>query len=90
VAAARAFLQGAGFRVTGVSANRLQINATGRVAQAERAFSTTISQYQLDKRTVFAPDHVPLLPDTLAANGTVNEGAEPRWTGTNPTRRAQA
>jgi hypothetical protein len=68
MAAVRAFLQSAGFHVTGVSANRLQINATGTVAQAERAFNTTISQYQLDQRTVYAPDTLPLLPDTLAAN----------------------
>jgi kumamolisin len=68
VAAVRKFLQDAGFHVTGVSANRLQINATGTVAQVERAFSTTISQYQLDKRTVYAPDSAPVLPDTLAAN----------------------
>ncbi|HEV2237912.1 MAG TPA: protease pro-enzyme activation domain-containing protein, partial [Ktedonobacterales bacterium] len=68
VAAVRKFLQDAGFQVTDVSANRLQINATGTVAQAERAFQTTISTYQLDKRTVYAPDGAPVLPDTLAAN----------------------
>jgi kumamolisin len=68
VAAVRTFLRDTGFTVTGVSANRLQINATGTVAQAEQAFQTTISQYQLDKRTVYAPDTLPLLPDALAAN----------------------
>ncbi|HEV2237581.1 MAG TPA: protease pro-enzyme activation domain-containing protein, partial [Ktedonobacterales bacterium] len=65
----RAFLRGAGLQVTGVSANRLQINASGTVAQAERAFQTTISQYQLDGRTVYAPDATPLVPATLA--GTI-------------------
>jgi kumamolisin len=68
VAAVRAFLRDAGFQVTGVSANRLQVNAVGTVAQAERAFQTTISQYALDKRTVYAPDAAPVVPDTLAAN----------------------
>jgi kumamolisin len=68
VAAVRAFLRDAGFQVTGVSANRLQVNASGTVAQAEHAFQTTISQYELDKRTVYAPDSPPVVPDTLAAN----------------------
>jgi kumamolisin len=68
VTAVRAFLQDAGIHVTGVAANRLQINATGTVAQAERAFKITISQYQLNGRTVYAPDGPPFVPDTLAAS----------------------
>src|SRR5258708_169051 len=56
VAAVRKFLEDAGLRVTSVSANRLLINASGTAVQAEKAFDITISQYQLDQRTVFAPD----------------------------------
>ncbi len=66
VAAVRKFLEDAGLRVTSVSANRLLINASGTAAQAEKAFDITISQYQLDQRTVFAPDQEPTIPDTLA------------------------
>jgi kumamolisin len=62
----RKFLEDAGLHVTGVSANRLLINATGTVAQVEQAFAITISQYHLDGRTVFAPDRSPLIPVALA------------------------
>jgi kumamolisin len=66
VTAVRKYLNDAGLRVTAVSANRMLIDASGSVAQAEKAFDITISQYQLDHRTIYAPDSLPLIPDTLA------------------------
>ncbi|HEX9056032.1 MAG TPA: S53 family peptidase [Ktedonobacterales bacterium] len=68
VAAVRKFLTDGGLHVTGVSANRLLIDATGTVAVAEKTFQITISQYQLHGRIVFAPDHNPMIPDTLATS----------------------
>lgn len=66
VAAVRQFLSSSGLKVTGVSANRTLISAKGSVAQVERVFGVSILQYQLGKRTVYAPDRAPLIPDTLA------------------------
>jgi len=66
VAAVRQFLAGSGLKVTGVSANRTLISASGSVTQAERAFGVTILRYQLGKRTVYAPDRAPQIPDSLA------------------------
>jgi kumamolisin len=65
VAAVRQFLSSSGLKVTGVSANRTLISAKGSVAQAERVFGVSILQYQLGKRTVYAPDRAPQIPDTL-------------------------
>lgn len=66
VNAARQFLTSQGLKVTSVSANRTVIHASGTVAQANRAFGVTITQYQLGKRTVYGPDRAPQIPDSLA------------------------
>ncbi|MGZ6364277.1 MAG: S53 family peptidase, partial [Ktedonobacterales bacterium] len=67
VAAVRNFLQQSGMKVTGISSNRLLVNAEGTVAQVEKAFGVSIVRYQLGKRLVFAPEQDPIIPDTLAA-----------------------
>jgi kumamolisin len=67
VTAVRRFLQDGGFTVTSVSRNRTLVEATGTVAQAERAFDTAIGRYQLGKREVYGPDGPPQIPDTLAS-----------------------
>jgi kumamolisin len=60
------FLRTSGIRVTSISANRRLIDATATVAQVERTFGVSIDQFQLGKRTVFAPAEPPLIPAELA------------------------
>ena len=66
VSQVRQFLLSAGLKITGISANRTLIDASGSVAQVERAFGVTINQYQLGKRKVYGPDRPPQIPDTLS------------------------
>ncbi len=42
----RAWLEGQGLKVTGVSANRMLLDATGRVPQIDRAFHTSLRVYR--------------------------------------------
>ena len=67
VTAVRRFLEAAGLHVTGVSSNRLLIDATGTEAQVERAFATTIGTFKLGKRTFYAPERPPSVPHALGA-----------------------
>lgn len=65
------YLQGQGFSVTDSGLGVL-INATGTVAQAEKAFGVTISDYQ-DKRTgrvFYRNDNPVVLPQTLSSRVT--------------------
>jgi len=78
------FLRNAGFTVTAISSNRLLIDATGTVSQAERAFQVPIVEFRLGKRLVYAPQYDPVVPIALApiilnVGGLDNVGvAQPR------------
>jgi len=56
-----AFAQDHGLQVVGTSANRLNVDVTGTVAQIQQAFHVTLRTYQhpTENRTFFAPDREP-------------------------------
>lgn len=54
VAAVRSWLASAGFRVTEVAANNLYVEATGTVAQTQRAFAVGLARYRVAGRTLRA------------------------------------
>src|SRR5262249_43374642 len=75
-----AYLKQNGFTLTQGSANRLTLTVQGTRAQAERAFSLAIREYELGNRGFFANDSDPLLPakisrDVQAIAGLNNAGA---------------
>ena len=55
------FLEASGMTVTGTASNRMIVNVTGPAANIERAFHTTLSEYQhpTEDRTFYAPDREP-------------------------------
>jgi len=55
------FLEASGMTVTGTAPNRMIVNVTGPAANIERAFHTTLSEYQhpTEDRTFYAPDREP-------------------------------
>ncbi len=60
-----AYLRGQGLNVTSVASNHLLVNATGTVAQAEKAFHVSIADYALHGRTVYSPTSDPTVPASL-------------------------
>src|SRR5205814_627450 len=60
------FLQSQGLTVTSVAPNNLLIDATGSVAQAQRAFNTQINSYQLGSHTFYANASAPTLPGSIS------------------------
>ena len=76
----RAYLEQTGFTLVQGSANRLTLTVRGTRAQAERAFSLAIRDYQVGSRGFYANDRDPLLPanisrDIQAIAGLTNAGA---------------
>ena len=69
-AAVRAFLAQYGLKVTSVPANRAYVEATGTVAQAQKAFGTTLKEYSSNGRTVRSTASPATVPAALA--GTVS------------------
>lgn len=67
------YLRQQGLHINSVAPNRQIINVSGTVEQVNRALSVTISDYQLDSRTVYAPDREPSLPTNLV-NAVVSIG----------------
>lgn len=61
------YLQSQGVQVTAVAPNRMLIDATSTVANAERAFNVTITDFSLHGRSVYSPTTNPSVPDTLNA-----------------------
>jgi subtilase family serine protease len=59
------YLQSQGIQVASVAPNRLLIDATGTVANAEKAFNVTIANYALHGRSVFSPTTNPSIPASL-------------------------
>ena len=61
------YLQSQGMQVTSVAANRMLVNATSSVANAERAFNVTIEDFSLHGRSVYSPTVDPSVPASLNA-----------------------
>ena len=57
-----AYLRSQGLRVESISPNHLFIDASGSVADAQRAFNVSIADYALGSRTVYAPMNEPSVP----------------------------
>jgi kumamolisin len=75
-----AYLKQNGFTLTQGSTNRLTLTVSGTRAQAERAFSVAIREYELGSRGFFANDRDPLVPATISRDvqaiaGLNNAGA---------------
>jgi hypothetical protein len=66
IAKVSAWLQQAGFSVTGVSASSNSLSFTGNVAAAENAFHTQIHNYSIDGKTHFANSTQISIPTALA------------------------
>lgn len=65
-----AYLRSEGFTKISVSGDRLLVTGYGTVAQAERAFHTSISTYRLDGRSIFANTSAAMVPGALAGKVT--------------------
>lgn len=68
------YLAGQGLRVTGAASGNLWINATGTVAQLNKAFGTTLRTYTVNGKTLRAPSTQVSLPAAIAANVTTVSG----------------
>ena len=64
------YLTSQGMTGVTVAANRLQVTATATVAQAERAFATSIDQFRQGGRTILANTTDALVPADLAGSVT--------------------
>ena len=63
-----AFLRASGLRVGAVSADRMTIEASGRVARVERTFGTTLSYHRVQGRKVIVNDTDLSVPSALGAS----------------------
>jgi subtilase family serine protease len=69
LAAVKQSLRERGLHVTGVSANRLIVHATGTTPRIERAFAVSLARYRLPDGTVaYANTAAPQLPRDIAAD----------------------
>jgi subtilase family serine protease len=60
------YLHGEGLNVESIASNSLFITASGTAAIVEKAFNTTLKQYRLNGRVVYAPSVDPSVPDDIA------------------------
>jgi pseudomonalisin len=65
VQAVSAYLTSAGFSNIQVASNKLLVSADGSVRAVEAAFNTTLRQFELDGRTVYANTSDAQVPDSL-------------------------
>jgi subtilase family serine protease len=79
----KAFLTGAGIQVTGVASGNLWLNASGTVAQLNRAFGTTLRSYSVNGATLRAPSATVTIPSSIAADVSTISGLADK-----PTQRA--
>jgi subtilase family serine protease len=70
------FARSYGLQVQSVPANRAYVYATGSVAQAQRAFATTIRSYLLGGQKVQVPTKAPSVPHAIAGSVTAVEGLD--------------
>ena len=68
------FLTGAGLRVTGVAGGNLWIDATGSVAQLDKAFGTALRTYSVGGKSLRAPSGQVSVPAEIAASITTVSG----------------
>lgn len=76
VAAVTRYLAKAGFVHVSVAPDRLLVSGRATVAQAERAFDTTISTYRLGGQTVYANTRAASVPSALAGKVTAVLGLQ--------------
>src|ERR1700730_8203671 len=76
VAAVQTFLSQKGLTVTYTPANGMYVEATGSVAQIEKAFGITQSQYQYRGRVLRANSQAPTIPTSLAPFVSFIEGLD--------------
>jgi len=67
VSAVSNYLTNEGFKTLSVDANRLMVTATGTVAEAEKAFHTTIDGFDLGGHTVYANISAAYVPVSLSS-----------------------
>jgi subtilase family serine protease len=67
VAAVRSWLASAGFRVTEVAPNNIYVEATGTIAQAQRAFAVGLGRYRVAGTTLRASDTDLSVPASLGS-----------------------
>lgn len=65
VASVRAFLTQNGFRVTGVSADRLSVSASGTAAQVQQTFGTALSYHRVQGQSLLLADRDLSIPAAL-------------------------
>ena len=70
VTAVKRYLASQGFTHLTVSGDRLLVTGSATVAQAERAFDTTIASYQLGAKTIYANTTAARVPTALAGKVT--------------------
>jgi subtilase family serine protease len=63
------YLNSQGLKVGNVSTNHTLIDASGTVAQVEKAFQVNLADYNLNGRKVYAPTNEPSIPTSL--NGMI-------------------
>jgi subtilase family serine protease len=68
VQAVEAYLDSSGFTDVSATSNRLLVTGYATVAQAEQAFDTSIADYQLDGRTVYANTAPAMVPAALGGD----------------------
>ncbi len=66
VDAVTAYLRSRGVKVNAVASNHLLINASSSASVVQTAFNTTIADYQLNGKTVYAPRSEPSVPANIA------------------------
>ncbi|HJQ03218.1 MAG TPA: S53 family peptidase [Jatrophihabitans sp.] len=87
----KAFLAGAGIQVTGVASGNLWVNATGTVAQLNKAFGTILRTYSVNGATLRAPSAAVSIPSSIAADVTTVSGLADKLIQRSPqTRRVAA
>jgi subtilase family serine protease len=75
----RAWLEGQGLKVTGVSANRMLLDATGNVGQIDRAFGTSLRVYRARGQNVRAAAKPISVPSRLAGTVLSVVGLDESW-----------
>jgi kumamolisin len=61
------YLQQEGFQITHISSNRLLIDASASVTQAEAAFKVSINNYKLGANAFYANANAPTIPGSLTS-----------------------
>ncbi|NJC71647.1 S8/S53 family peptidase [Planosporangium thailandense] len=67
VSAVRSWLQSNGFKVGEVPANNLYVEASGTVANVEKAFGVNLAMYRVQGSTLRAPDHDLSVPGSISS-----------------------